>query len=108
MSRGHDRERAVKEQLEQEGWVVIRAAGSLGGIDLAAVRVCLLAEPYLRVSEVRLIEVKSTAGGPYERFGPQERAALLAAAERAGAVAWLAYWPPRGRLRWIHWEEWPR
>lgn len=96
--RGHDRERAVKALLEQDDWVVIRAPGSLGIFDLAA----------MKAGETnRLIEVKSTAGGPYERFGPADRAALLEAAERAGAVAELAYWPPRGKLRFIPSADWP-
>ncbi len=111
MSRGHDRERAVKKILEEEGWVVLRAPGSLGTFDLIALR-ALRIEPSdvydpAIYSEARLIEVKSTAGGPYERFGPEDRAELLAAARKAGGVAELAYWPPRGKLRWIESEAWP-
>jgi Holliday junction resolvase len=96
--RGHDRERAVKKLLEEEGWLVVRAAGSLG-YDLVALKLD---------HAPRVIEVKSTAQSPYEHFGPQDRAELLAAAERAGAVAELAYWPSRGKLRWIKSEEWPQ
>lgn len=96
--RGHDRERSVKKLLEEEGWLVVRAAGSLG-YDLVA----------LKDSHTpRVIEVKSTAGGPYERFGPKDRRELCAAALAAGAIAELAYWPPRGALRWIDSAEWPR
>jgi Holliday junction resolvase len=98
MSRGHDRERAVKAILEGEDWFVARAAGSLGDADLVALRAG---------SRSRLVEVKSTAGGPYERFGPADRARLRLAAQIAGADAWLAWWPPRGRLRWIDASEWP-
>jgi hypothetical protein len=32
----------------------------------------------------------------------------LAYAERAGATAVLAYWPPRGKLRFIYEEDWPK
>ena len=98
MSRGHNRERAVKARLEGEDWWVARAAGSLGDADLVALK---------DGKRPRLVEVKSTAGGPYERFGPCERAALLLAARIAGADAVLAWWPPRGKLRWIWPGEWP-
>jgi Holliday junction resolvase len=98
MSRGHDRERRVKALLESEDWLVVRAAASLGVADLVALRAG---------SRPRVIEVKSTAGGPYERFQPADRARLRFAAEMAGAEALLAWWPPRGRLRWIPANEWP-
>ena len=96
--RGHNRERAVRLELENDDWFVTRAAGSLGDVDLVALR---------QDRRPRLIEVKSTAGGPYERFGPAERRRLRFAAELAGADAFLAWWPPRGELRWIHEREWP-
>ncbi len=54
-----------------------------------------------------LIECKSTKAGPYHGFSPADRARLLFAAEMAGAEAWLAWWPPRGKLRMIHSSEWP-
>ncbi len=98
MSRGHNRERAVRDHLTAQDWIVIRAAGSLGCVDLVA----------LKAGETpRLIEVKSTAGGPYERFGPADRAELSVNAEWAGAEAWLVWWPPRGEMRWIAEAEWP-
>lgn len=98
MSRGHDRERQVKALLEAEGWIVVRAAGSLGDIDLVALK-----------DEHRpmLVEVKSTAGGPYERFGPVARNELAAAAVLAGANAVLCWWPPRKSARWIWQRDWP-
>jgi Holliday junction resolvase len=99
MSRGHDRERAIRKLMRDEGWVVLRAAGSLGVVDLVALRAGMVP---------RLVEIKSTAGGPYERFGPRERAQLSAAARQAGAEAWLAWWPPRRPLRWIPESAWPR
>lgn len=98
MSRGHDRERQVKALLESQDWLVLRAAGSLGCVDLVALR---------DGSRPRLLEVKSTAQGPYERFGPRARAELAFAAELAGAEALLAWWPPRGVLRMIPATEWP-
>lgn len=98
MSRGHDRERQVRRQLEADGWFVCRAAGSLGDVDLVA----------LKAGQTpRLIEVKSTAGGPYERFSPADRAALRQAALLAGADAWLVWWPSRGKPEWIPRSAWP-
>jgi Holliday junction resolvase len=57
---------------------------------------------------VRLVQVKSTKAGPYERFGPRSRASLKEEARRAGADAWLAYWPPKRREPlWICATTWP-
>ena len=99
MSRGHDRERQVKHWLQDNDWIVIRAAGSFGAGDLVAGK---------HGWPTRIIEVKSTAGGPYERFGPYQRAELQAIAELAGWHPYLAWWPPRGQLHWIPAHEWPR
>jgi hypothetical protein len=56
-----------------------------------------------------LVQVKSTAGGPYERFGPAERAALIAEGERAGAAVVLAWWPPRRVVpKWLLPDAWPQ
>ena len=83
--------------LEEDGWWVCRAAGSLGDADLVA----------LRGAEKRLIEVKSTARGPYHGFGPKDRAELSRAAELAGAAAYLCWWPPRKKPEWICESLWP-
>jgi Holliday junction resolvase len=97
-SRGHNRERLVRKLLEQSGWVVIRAAGSLGPVDLVALKLG---------HRPMLIEVKSTSGSIYERFGPSERAALIELAARADAAAVLAYWPLGAQLRLIDSNAWP-
>lgn len=97
-SRGINRERQVRRELEKADWWVCRAAGSLGDADLVALK---------DGKQPRLIEVKSTARGPYHGFGPADRAAITFAARLAGAVAELAWWPPRGKLRWIPSDEWP-
>lgn len=98
MARGHTRERQIRKRLEEEGWWVTRAAGSLGDADLVA----------LKAGEKPLmVECKSDARGPYNNFGPKDRAELLAAARRAGADALLASWPPRGSLEFIPPSEWP-
>lgn len=98
MSRGIQRERDVKRLLMDDDWLAFRSPASLGVADVIALRAG---------SRPRLIEVKSTAGGPYERFQPADREKLSLAAELAGADAFLAWWPPRGKLRWIPENEWP-
>jgi Holliday junction resolvase len=97
--RGIQRERAVRNQLLEQDWLAFRAPASLGVADVIALR---------DGSRPRLIEVKSTAQGPYEHFGPRDRAELSHAATLAGADAFLAWWPARGQLRWIPECEWPR
>ena len=99
MSRGHDRERAVRAYLRDRDWLAFRAPGSLGVADVVALK---------DGHRPRLVEVKSTAKGPYERFGPAERKALSDAAKIAGAEALLAWWPSRGQLHWIPEQDWPR
>lgn len=78
--------------------MAFRAPGSLGVADVVALRAG---------EKPKLIESKSTAAGPYSHFGPADRNGLSIAAAIAGATAWLAWWPPRGELRWIPEEEWP-
>jgi len=85
-------------QLRADGYVVYRAAGSHGCADLVALR---------RAARPLLIQVKSSAQGPFEHFGPDERKALIDEAERAGAFAVLCHWPPRGELHWIYSDAWP-
>ena len=108
MSRGIQRERQVRKLLEDEGWWVCRAAGSLGDADLVALRNPDFGKSvWLTPIEARLIEVKSTARGPYHGFGPKDRAELRSAADRAGADAWLCWWPPRKQPEWIPAWRWP-
>ena len=97
-SRGIARERQVRRLLEDDGWWVSRAAGSLGDADLVALK---------RGHDTMLIEVKSTARGPYHGFGPKDRAEIQRAARKAGARAWLCWWPSRGKETWIPSWEWP-
>jgi len=98
VSRGHDRERRVRRLLEDDGWWTARAAGSLGDADVVALK---------DGERARLVEVKSSAQGPYEHFRPAARRDLLAAAAKAGAEPWLVWWPPRKTLQWIPAAEWP-
>lgn len=99
MSRGIQRERAVRLHLEERDYVVVRAAGSLGCADLVAMKAG---------SATLICEVKSTHRGPFHSFGPADRADILAYAERAGATAVLAYWPPHGKLQFIYEQDWPK
>lgn len=98
MSRGHARERALVHLLRDEGWFAMRAPASLGVADVVALK---------EGQRARLIEVKSTAAGPFHSFGPADRAALSLAAEIAGANAYLVWWPPRGERKWIAEWDWP-
>jgi Holliday junction resolvase len=98
VNRGTRRERQVRDLLADRGWVAFRAPASLGCADVVALR---------DGSRPRLVEVKSTAQGPYEHFGPDNRRRLSAAARTAGADALLAWWPPRGELQWFPEEVWP-
>jgi Holliday junction resolvase len=96
--RGINRERQLKALLEGDDWFVTRAAGSLGDADLVALKVG---------KRPMLIEVKSTASGPFHSFGPKDRADLRFAAEVAGAEAWLVWWPARRDPVWIAAHNWP-
>lgn len=98
MSRGHDRERALVNMLRNDDWIAIRAPASLGVADIIALKAGRMP---------RLIECKSTVQGPYEHFGPVARERLRFAAELAGAEAYLVWWPPLGKPRWIAASEWP-
>lgn len=98
MSRGIQRERQVRKLLEADGWWVCRAAGSLGDADLVALK---------HGHHPRLIEVKSTARGPWHGFGPKDRAELMSAAIKAGAAALLCWWPPHKKAQWFPSESWP-
>lgn len=95
---GTQRERAVRDLLKERGWLAFRAPASLGVADVVALKAGHIA---------RLIEVKSSAQGPYEHFGPGDRNRLSMAAELAGAEALLAWWPARGVLRWYYESDWP-
>jgi Holliday junction resolvase len=98
-SRGSARERQVADWLRDRDYFVVKVGGSLGAADLLACRA--------RPREVLLVQVKSDKRGPFEHFGPKDRAELLAAAEKAGGLPVLAWWPARGQLRWFDHTEWP-
>jgi Holliday junction resolvase len=97
-NRGHVRERHIRDVLEPQGFCVVRAAGSLGPVDLVVMRYDIAP---------RLVEVKATKQGPYEHFGPDDRQELSRIARQAGVEAWLIHWPPFGELEWIAEHQWP-
>lgn len=112
--RGSFLELECKRILEEQGYLVVKAGGSLGSTDLLASKrhlsfrngpcVRLTGEP---LAEVLLVQVKGTAKGPFHSFGPAERAELLADAERAGGVAVLAWRAPRKKWEWLYPDSWP-
>lgn len=98
--KGAGRELRVKEHYERNGWVVYRSAGSHGPADLVALKDGLMPE---------LIQVKSSAAGPFAHFGPAEREELRDEAIKAGARAVLAWYPPdRKGVRFLHVHDWPQ
>ena len=97
-ARGRRREKELQKRLEAQGYFVVKAGGSLGDADLVVMKAG---------EKPRLVEVKSTAAGPFHSFGPQERLDLKEAAKRAGAEPFLCFWPPRKEPKWIGWTSWP-
>jgi Holliday junction resolvase len=81
-NRGDYLERQTKAALIACGWVVTRAAGSLGAADLVA----------LRADKKPLLISCKTDG----RIPPHERAAIILAATQGGARPLLAYREKRG------------
>lgn len=110
--RGDDREVKVGQWLEEHGYVVGSRRHIGGAGDLLAVR-CWDESwsrdlvPVFGWTNALLIEVKSTAAGPYAHFGRADRIAMRMTATRIGAGAFLAWWPPGGKLQWIGSSQWP-
>ena len=97
-TRGTARERKILVALVAQGWVVYRSAGSHKPADLIA----------MKAGETsRLIQVKGSARSAFADFPPTERVALIEQAFRAGAEAWLVWWPPREEPRWLPPDVWP-
>lgn len=95
---GIQRERQVRDWFSSRDWLAFRAPASLGVADVVALK---------DGQRPQLVEVKASGRGPYNDFGPADRARLQFAAELAGADAVLAWWPSRGKLRFIGASEWP-
>lgn len=84
-ARGDYHEHRTRDALTTAGWVVVRAAGSLGPADLVALQAGALP---------LLVSCKTKA-----RISPAERAVLLDAADQAGARPVLAWRESRGWVR---------
>jgi hypothetical protein len=96
--RGNGREVKVAHRLAEDGWLVGSRRHIGGAGDLLAVK---------SFFAPILVEVKSTAGGPFEHFGPADRKALYEAATQSSCIPYLAWWPPRGELKWLTVKDWP-
>lgn len=125
MNHGQTAERAVRKHLEQQGWVVFpvtgtRLPGGRRGFHTAGTTVCDLialrrlsgrldhdCPDDLASDGPLLVEVKATTRSPWVAFSKAERRELLETAQRAGAEAWLAWYPPGGDLRYLPSDEWP-
>ncbi len=92
-ARGATFERRVRDALTAQGWLVLRSAGSHSPADLVAWSP--VEEPY--GSRCWFVQAKRS-GVP----SAADRVALLAWADRAGAVAVLV----RPRLRGLDWRTW--
>jgi Holliday junction resolvase len=105
---GNQRELRVMDVLAEEGWLCASRRHIGGAGDVLAVR--SFDDPGSARgfgNDVRLIEVKSTTRSPWVSFGPKDRQELVDTAISFGAEPWLAWWPPRGKLRWIAPSEFP-
>lgn len=112
---GAQRERQEVAYWRDEGWLSFRTGGhsaTRGQVDAFDVADVIAMRQYGTdapddASEVLMIEVKTTAQGPFERFGPTEREALRLAAMIAGATPLLVWWPSRGTRREVPLSQWP-
>lgn len=122
-TRGIERERALRDFFVELGWMSIRAAGSLGPVDVLAIAGGSAVYPQLMHypdrgtprgggpaprGEILLVQCKSTRS-PYANFGPGDRRQLLDLAVDVGGAAWIAH-KPRGATSWawIHSSAWPK
>jgi Holliday junction resolvase len=110
--RGNSRENKVLELLAEDGWFGLCGRASRGPADILAIRhpayeVGGLQEPSRHGGNTILVQVKSDKGNPYANFRPHERQVLVALSREFFANAWLAWWPPHGRLSWIPSSAWP-
>lgn len=94
---GHQRERELVNRLRAEDWFALRAPASLGVADVVA----------LKDGVAHMYECKATAAGPYAGFLPADRKRLSEAARKAGALAFLCWWPKRAKPQFIAESDWP-
>jgi len=106
---GNARELKVMDLLATEGWLCASRRHIGGAGDILAVKPASWPEPerQMQLMMTMLIEVKSTTRSPWVTFGPKDRQDLVDTALTYGAEPVLAWWPPRGKLRWIRPSEFP-
>lgn len=105
---GRDAEVQLINELEDAGWVCGSRRHIPGPGDILAVLQLQGLDGQGDGYDIRLIEVKTTARGPYKKMGPTERQALRDAAARIGATPWIAWRPyPSEPWRWLHEGLWP-
>jgi len=106
---GNARELKVMAVLAEEGWLCASRRHIGGAGDILAIKPASWPDPErdMQLMMAYLIEVKSTTRNPWNDFGPADRQALVETAEKYGAVPWLYWWPPRGKLLRIPAEDFP-
>jgi hypothetical protein len=108
---GNARELKVMDLLASEGWLCASRRHIGGAGDILAIREWhdpeAMGEAPAYGTDAMLIEVKSTTRSPWVTFGPKDRQDLVDTALTYGAEPVLAWWPPRGKLRWIRPSEFP-
>jgi hypothetical protein len=110
-ARGRARETATARLLRAEGWICLHVkTGRERGdeIDFEPPDLVASRDRHDGFSELWWLEVKSTAR-PWERFGPERRARLIAAARKAGVDrVTLAHWPKGQREPvFVDSSDWP-
>jgi Holliday junction resolvase len=80
--KGEDLARAVKAQLEQDGYFAVKSSASRTPADVVAIK----------RGEVLLVQCKTDG-----RIGPKERLDLIGLAIRTGGIPLLAWWHKEGR-----------
>jgi Holliday junction resolvase len=92
---GRDKEYKVRDHLTDNGYEIIRAAGSKGKVDLVAFKAWLPSGPSSH--HMLFVQVKRTGG----TIPPADRAELLRLARIARALPIVAYQPlPRRPLQY--------
>lgn len=93
-AKGAQKERDLVRKLREEGWVATRTAGSHGPADVWAAR----------KGTIRFLQLKA---GVRRWPSRDERFALSVMAERAGAEAFVVFWPDRGSPEFVPSDSWP-
>jgi Holliday junction resolvase len=94
---GRDKEYKVRNHLADNGYEIIRAAGSKGKVDLVAFKTWAHIQPAWMHAHMLFVQVKRTGG----TIPPADRIELLRLARIARALPIVAYQPlPRRPLQY--------